>query len=224
MRIEQRGRVDAPLAAWNDDMYRKHPTPYAGIAGLVERARARKVLRLAAIRPSDAVLELGCESGNLLVQVSVARRLVGSDISRAALEDATKLFAHRHRTAEFVQLDAQQELPFTPGEFDVILSSEMLEHVEKPRAVLENLHRICTPETRVVISIPIEKPKLVVKKVLGKLRLFHLFFPGIEEERSEWHLQLFSKRMLLEITRDLFHHEAGGIVGTHYVGRFRRKT
>src|SRR4051812_32658614 len=77
------------LADWNDAMYAKHPTPYGGgIAGAISAARVRTVLRLAKIRPEDAVLELGCESGHLLLQVPACRLRVGADISQAALDDA----------------------------------------------------------------------------------------------------------------------------------------
>jgi 2-polyprenyl-3-methyl-5-hydroxy-6-metoxy-1,4-benzoquinol methylase len=46
--------------------------------------------------------------------------------------------------------------------FDVILSSEMLEHTTDPRAVLGRIHEVCGEETRVVLSAPLEAPKLVL--------------------------------------------------------------
>jgi SAM-dependent methyltransferase len=97
------------LAQWNDQMYRAHPTPYAkGVAGIIQKARVKAVMRFAQIRPSDAVLELGCESGHLLVESPPARRLVGADISTQALADAKTLFRNRCRTGEFFQVDALQ--------------------------------------------------------------------------------------------------------------------
>ena len=59
-------------------MYQMHPTPYSGLAGMIERARSRKVLEFAQINPDDAVLELGCEAGNLLINVPLCRRIVGA--------------------------------------------------------------------------------------------------------------------------------------------------
>ena len=77
------GVIDPDLADWNDRMYAAHPTPYErGIAGAIEAARVRAVLGLARIQPSDAVLEVGCESGRLLSRVPPARRVAGADISR----------------------------------------------------------------------------------------------------------------------------------------------
>lgn len=211
------------LAAWNDEMYRRHPTPYHGLAGWVERSRVNAVLELAELTPEDRVLEIGCEGGNLLIQVPPVRRLVGGDISPQALADAAASFGRRQQTAEFVQFDAQQPLPFEPGEFSVILCSEMLEHVDQPRRVLENIAAVCTPQTRIVISIPLEELKLWLKKVLTFTRVFNLLLPGIEQGQSEWHLQVFSRQRLLDLSRDLFRPERERTVwATHYVARFRK--
>ena len=49
MSIPRLGPVDTARAAWNDEMYGAHPTPYAsGIARWIELARVREVARLAA--------------------------------------------------------------------------------------------------------------------------------------------------------------------------------
>jgi SAM-dependent methyltransferase len=213
------------LAAWNDAMYHKHPTPYGrGIAGAISAARVRTVLRMAEVRPADAVLEIGCESGHLLLQVPPCRLRTGADISHAALEDArdgaTRAAAERMR---FIQLNAAQPLPFAPGEFDVIIISEMLEHVARPRTVLEQVHAICTPETRLVITVPNERPKLVIKNVLRRLRLFDLLFPGIEEGQSEWHLQVFSKPLIRDTVKGLFAVRAlESVWGAHYAALLSR--
>ncbi len=199
--------MDQRLARWNDEMFAEHPTPYhKGIAGWIQRARVNTVRRLANIGPEDAVLELGCEAGGLLLDLPDCRRRVGADISRDALSEAQKRAERRGlKHVDFQQLDAQEPLPFEPGEFDVIISSEMLEHVHQPRKVLENVHVITDAHTRIVVTIPLEGPKILVKKILTKTGLMRLLFPGIEQGQSEWHLQHFSRRMLLEMVDDLFH-------------------
>jgi SAM-dependent methyltransferase len=213
------------LVEWNDRMYCAHPTPYTkGVAGIIQKARVKAVMRYARIRPTDAVLELGCESGHLLVESPQARRLVGADISMLALADAQALFRARGRTGEFFQVDALQPLPFKRGEFNVIICSEMLEHVSDPHQAMENLRAICLPDTRVVLTVPIEAPKIKIKKILNRVGLLRVFFPGIEVEQSEWHLQAFSRHMLLEMAKDLFTLQAGRLVwGAHYVAVFSVK-
>lgn len=205
MTIRTLGLIDAELAAWNDRMYEAHPTPYErGIAGAIEATRVRAVIELAQVRPGDAVLEVGCESGRLLARVPPARRIAGADISRRALEDAARRFAEQGRAVELYQVDALRGLPFEPGEFDVILCSEMLEHVEEPAVVLDHLRAIATRRTRIVVSVPIEAPKVRLKELLHRVGLLERFFPEIEPGQSEWHVHAFSPAMLRELTRDRF--------------------
>ena len=223
MEIKLISNLNAEQVDWNNRMYQMHPTPYTGLAGVIERTRSRKVLEFAAIKPEDAVLELGCEAGNLLINVPLCRRIVGADISPVALEDASKVFACRDRYAEFVQLDAQQLLPFYQGEFNVIICSEMLEHVENPRKVLENIYEIATPDTRIVVSIPIESTKVFIKKCLRTIGLFKMIFPRIEEGQSEWHLHAFSRRKLLDISSNLFAvKQERTIWVSHYIAHLRK--
>jgi SAM-dependent methyltransferase len=187
--------VDRERAAWNDDMFGAHPTPYVGgLARRIELARVREVLRLAAIRPADAVLEVGCEAGNLLAAVPAARRIVGADISMRALEAAQRKL--EGRGVELVQVDAERALPFARGEFDVILCSEMLEHTEDPAAVLGSIRALATRDTRIVVSVPIEAPKVRIKQALHRLGLLRLVAGNVEPRQSEWHVHAFSPRML----------------------------
>jgi 2-polyprenyl-3-methyl-5-hydroxy-6-metoxy-1,4-benzoquinol methylase len=218
MKIVRTGDIDPTLAAWNDRMYKKHPTPYSGIAGFIERARVRTVLKLAAIQGTDKVLEIGCEAGRLLMEVPKCRRLVGADISRAALEDAAELFGSRDRRAELFQIDAQEHLPFHRGEFNVIICSETLEHVEDPVAVLKHIHSICETGTRIVVSVPIQALKDRAVRILKAAGILRFLFPGIEEEQSEWHLHTFSREKLSALASDLFIVERStSLVLYHYI-------
>jgi len=217
--------LDADLVDWNDRMYLKHGTSYErGIIRHIQNARVAAVLRLARVGSTDAVLELGCEAGRLLSQVPPCRRLVGADISQRALADAQELFRKRGRAAEFQQVDAQHPLPFARGEFNVMVCSEMLEHVREPRVVLESIHAVADASTRVVLTVPLEAPKVAIKRLLARVGVLELLFPGIEPGQSEWHLQSFSRRMLLELTGSLFALQRGEVVwGCHYVALFSKR-
>jgi 2-polyprenyl-3-methyl-5-hydroxy-6-metoxy-1,4-benzoquinol methylase len=203
MRIPTNGHIDGERAAWNDAMFAAHPTPYTrGLSRRIELARVRTILGLAAVQPEDRVLEIGCEAGNLLAAVPPSRRLVGADISWRALEAArTRLDG---RDVELVQLDAEQPLPFTRGDFDVILCSEMLEHTEQPAAVLRNIRALATPRTRIVLSVPIEAPKVRLKQLLHRIGLLRLLAGNVEPHQSEWHLHAFSPGMLDELVAGSF--------------------
>lgn len=184
---------------WNDDMYRKHPTPYSGLAGIVMRLRARAIRSLADIKPSDSVLEIGCEAGNLMARFPRAKRLVGADISGEALRDAKNMFERINRAVDFVQCDGARPLPFSKGAFSVIVCSDMIEHVSEPDKVLNSILMISTPSTRIVLSVPNEEVVLSLKRRLSRIGLLQKIMPGIESERSEWHIHSFSKTSLLNL-------------------------
>ena len=220
------GGVDAPLAAWNDRMYRRHPTPYdSRIAGAIQRARVRTVLKLARATSTDVVLEIGCEAGRLLAALPPVHSITGVDISSAALDDAERALGARVEPVDLHQLDAQNPLPFPRGHFNVIICSEMLEHVRRPRAVLENIAAIANRDTRIVVTVPIEMPKVWGKGILSSLGLLPVLFGGIEAGQSEWHLQAFSEPMLRELTSDLFERVAlRNVWGCHWVALFTART
>jgi ubiquinone/menaquinone biosynthesis C-methylase UbiE len=210
------------VARWNDQMYEKHPTPYTGLAGAVERLRVRHVRSLAAVTPGDTVLEVGCEAGGLMASLPQARRLVGADISSAALRDASRRFRNLDRPAVFCQCDATSALPFTRGAFSVIICSEMLEHVSEPAKAIDSIRAIATPATRIVLSVPNEKPKVRIKEVLRRIGFIRIFMPGIEEAQSEWHLQAFSRPGLLHLLAGKLRVETCRIVlGLHVVALCR---
>lgn len=203
---------------WNDEMYRRHSTPYTGLAGYIESLRVKAVLKAAAVRPADRLLEVGCEAGNLLKHFPNCQKKVGFDISHAALADAEKLFQSLNIPASFIQADASQPLPFERGAFDIIVCSEMLEHVPDPRTCLANIAAIADPACRIILTVPNEKPKLLIKKFLKATGIMRLLLPGIEDAQSEWHLQCFDAEKLRSICQGLVRIEKlKNICGLHWL-------
>ncbi len=212
------------VGKWNDEMFSKHPTPYTGFAGLVEKIRIRTILADANIGPKDKVLEIGCEAGNLITSINTSDKLTGFDISKEALGNAKKLARKLGKKIKFVQGDATKKLPFKKGEFDVIICSETLEHVLDPAKAIDRIWEIAGKKSRVIITVPNEKPKLVVKKLLKKFRIMDLVMPGIEDKQSEWHIHAFSKPMILKLLKKNFKIErVGSILGLHVIVSARPK-
>lgn len=174
--------------AWNDRMYRRHPTPYRGLAGRVELARLKLVARWVRSLGGRRLLDLGCGEGQLRDLVEPSLHIVGADISIDSLEVARQ----GAKRPALVQADGTAGLPFRDGAFDVVVCTEMLEHVLDPASVVAELHRLCSPSGRVILTVPIERPKQILKALLRKTRLFGRLFSGIEDGFSEWHVQDFT--------------------------------
>lgn len=88
--------------------------------------RADLFIRLIRPTPGMRVLDLGSGSGDPFV-ARIARRVpldvTLADISEGPLEDAARLGYHG------VQVKEGEPLPFSPGEFDVVVSNSVIEHV-----------------------------------------------------------------------------------------------
>ena len=190
------------LEQWNDAMYLAHPTPYFNrIAGVIEHSRLKTVAGFASVTMNDSLVELGCEQGILLASLPKARRMVGVDISSVALKDARRRLGKR---AELIQADVEKPLNVIKEEFDVVICSQLLEHVENPKAVMENIRKLAKDKARVVISVPNELFILRIKRLLRRIGLLQLLFPGIEEEVSEWHLQVFTEKKVKRLVGNDF--------------------
>ena len=91
------------------------------------------------------VLEIGCGDGQLLAALR-PRLGVGVDLSAGMLRRA----AVRHAGLRFTQGDAE-DLP-VQGDFEYVVLSDLLGYLEDVQVALDNLHRVSTPDTRIVIT------------------------------------------------------------------------
>lgn len=186
-------------------MYRLHPTPNKSvILRWINRRRHRLIRRLAAIKPTDRVLEIGCESGLLLASLPQVAALVGGDISHTALLDARQRFTNHERSPALVQFDAEELLPFHTNGFDLIICSQVLEHTPEPERVIRQISAIADTNTRVVISVPLEGLRLKLKALLAQLNLLRMLLPGVTPDKCEWHLHSFSRKTLQELCQTAF--------------------
>jgi ubiquinone/menaquinone biosynthesis C-methylase UbiE len=97
--------------------------------------------------PADAsVLEIGCGDGELLAHLN-ARNLTGIDISAKQLEQARQRLPH----ATFLQ-QAGEELDLPGKTFDYIIVSDTLNFAADVEQLLERLHTVATPQTRLLVN------------------------------------------------------------------------
>lgn len=192
-------KYNAGTPMWNNDMFNKHRTPYNGLAGMVERLRVLRIKKLLKLSKEDTVLELGCESGYLLTSLPKTNKMVGFDISDVALGELSKNLKAKKMGIITMKGDLMDKLPFKKGQFKVIICSETLEHTINPSKAIKNIFDISDVHTRLIISVPNEKVKVVIKKWLQYLKIMDILTPGIEHNKSEWHLHSFSRNKVTKM-------------------------
>jgi SAM-dependent methyltransferase len=133
------GQIDLLALAYGDGVHVKHR---------IMRYHDFFVERITA---GERVLDIGCGYG--AVAFSMASRtgaeVVGLDLEAANVAKARTLFVHDRLT--FVHGEAPQTLP--PGRFDVIVMSNVLEHIEHRVAFLREVQKRATP-ARWLIRVP----------------------------------------------------------------------
>ena len=127
------------------------------------------------------MLEVGCGSGHYISYLKNTgfRLLVGVDISYQKLRYLKEVVGK----AELIVCDAQQ-LPFNQNCFDLVLCSEVIEHLIKPESALKEISYVCSKLT--VISTP-------TKTTFYRLLLQYL---GIKKNYGGTHIRELSQQEL----------------------------
>ena len=131
--------------------------------------------------PGLRVLDLGCRTGALTQHYAGGNEVTGVDVDRDALRVAAERL-----DIETVWADAEDELPFVDGSFDVVVAGELLEYLADPAAAVAHVRRVLTPGGRFVGSVP------NAFRLKNRIR----FLAGRHPEKDATHLQLFAPAAL----------------------------
>lgn len=97
------------------------------------------------------VLDLGCGSGRHVGPLAArGARVVALDLAPSSVEGA----------AATVAADGRR-LPFRDGAFDLVIASEVLEHLREPAAIVAESRRVLRPQGRLVVSVPRFGPEAI---------------------------------------------------------------
>lgn len=97
------------------------------------------------------ILDVGCASGWFLSRVELRypkSKCVGVDIYKKAIEYGKK----RYKSLKLIHADAHN-LPFTDSSFDLVICTEVLEHVASPEKVLKEIERVLSSRGIAIIEM-----------------------------------------------------------------------
>jgi SAM-dependent methyltransferase len=156
--------VSSPLRTGEDrsqpaECWEEHWSAYDQATRQNPAHRYRRRLILGAIAPTEGglrVLDLGCGQGDLLVDL-VQRfptiELAGLDGSRTGLASARS----RAPGARLFQVDFEASHPLPEvlcGFATHVVCSEVLEHLDHPRSLLQKIRPLLAPGGRLIVTVP----------------------------------------------------------------------
>lgn len=98
--------------------------------------------------PDGLILDAGCGTGLAEDVLSGLGEVVGIDIAPEALSDRPSA------CPECLCLASINPAPFPDRTFDLIVALDIIEHIEDDSAVLREMHRICKPSGRLLLTVP----------------------------------------------------------------------
>jgi SAM-dependent methyltransferase len=125
------------------------------VLGYEQEARQAAIVRLLDSHYPD-VLDAGCGNGrDFSLLLSHSDRLTGIDFSAGMIEEAKsrvqKLFIAKNMRV--IQGDITQ-LDFPDGSFDLIVCSEVLEHIPDWKRALREFYRVLRPDGQLIVTTP----------------------------------------------------------------------
>ena len=121
------------------------------------RELRQRTANLAHIQSGEQVLDVGCGTGTLAIEVvrrvGTAGRVAGVDPSTQQIARARSKGARRNVPIDF-QIGVIEHLPFPDQTFDVVLSTLMMHHLPDSlkRQGLAEIARVLKPEGRLIIA------------------------------------------------------------------------
>ncbi len=110
------------------------------------------------------ILDVGCGEGFTLQRLrkeNIGKHLEGVDTLETAIEIGKKL--HPHLTLRKGNI---YKLPYKDNSFDIVICSEVLEHLENPEKALQELIRVS--KKHIVLSVPNEPLFSIQRFLRGK--------------------------------------------------------
>jgi SAM-dependent methyltransferase len=164
--------------------------------------QADMLAQILAGTPAPAlILDVGCGDGfatGVALQRNRAHRFVGLDWSAASLTQASK------RGLTLLRAELDTGLPVKSGSVDVVIMSEVIEHLVDTDSAIEEAHRVLKPGGSLLLSTPNLAAwynrgllALGIQPVFSEVSLRSVF--GRPGSQVAGHLHIFTRRALVEI-------------------------
>ena len=161
---------------------------------LVKMVSVGRLDKIVDLLPQDKkikILDAGCGEGQLLLKIFERgyKNIYGVDITKIAIKQAEK------RVKANFSLQNLENLNYENEKFDVVICTEVIEHIENYEKVLQELKRILKKNGLLIITFPNE-PLCVVMRIIFLRRPIpkdHVSFFSVRKMKKLVNLNLKEK-------------------------------
>jgi len=148
---------------------------------------------LLGIQPGDRILDAGCGTGRHACEIFRTRgaNVVGVDLNWKDLQWTARALDNMEDVSDRAWMIAQADatrLPFRDETFDVVICSEVLEHIPANRAAIAELVRVLKPGRNMAVSVP----RFLPERICWALSSAYHNEPG-------GHIRIYTKKELISL-------------------------
>lgn len=173
------------------------------LIGIPSRYRAKKIFQELGMISGKEILDIGCEAGYITIRLAAKGAIVtGIDLIKepiVSLKNTLKNQPEKIKQRIKLKVADATKLPFKAKTFDIILATEVIEHITKLNDFIAGVYRVLKPNGVLLITFPNEHLR---QKLYPIVSLF-----GIKTEveaqvtlknyRAEEIIKLFSRKFIL---------------------------
>lgn len=169
-----------------EDTFKVHSTE-ASMNDPIERNRFTFLTE--SIKEGNRVLDIGANHGHLADEI----RKKGNSVFAFDLPEVVRKGIRKHPKLNWKAGSAEEKLPYADNFFDVVIASEIIEHLLELNNFLDEVHRILKPEGRLLVTTPnVARPVNAIQLLVG-----HVARGFFHDQEKPMHIRFYTPLTLV---------------------------